>query len=436
MVERVLGKGFFSFLETTGAYGDNQFAYRKMRSYKDLLALNVMTWVWALHNKKKVGVYCSDVSGAFDRVERNRLLDKLHSKGLHGKVFELLASWLGDRTAHVIVEGAASTQTILRNMVFQGTTWGPPLWNCYYEDARKAVLQAGFTDSTFADDLNCYKIFDSTLQNDIVHEELEECQRQVHNWGAANRVMFDAAKESMHVLHRQEPMGDNFKILGVLFDTKLQMGAAVHEIVAKGAWKITTLLRSRRYHTMQEMMQLYKSHVLSYLESATPALYHASKTTLLPLDNLQRRFLREVGGVTPDAALCNFNLAPLNTRRDIAMLGVIHRAALRKGPKHFHEWFVPVPPAPTTLVTRRRTRAHRWQLHDLVDSNHTELLKRSVFGLIRIYNELEENVVNTRSVKDFQHNLQNKLKELAENNTESWELTYDPEHYRRPRQTQ
>ena len=158
------------------------------------------------------------------------------------------------------------------------------------------MLQAGFTDSTFADDLNCYKIFDSTLQNDIVHEELEECQRQVHNWGAANRVMFDAAKESMHVLHRQEPMGDNFKILGVLFDTKLLMGAAVHEIVAKGAWKITTLLRSRRYHTMQEMMQLYKSHVLSFLESATPALYHASKTTLLSLDNLQRRFLREVGG--------------------------------------------------------------------------------------------------------------------------------------------
>ena len=259
---------------------------------------------------------------------------------------------------------------------------------------------------------------------------------RIGRWGAANRVMFDASKESLHVLHRQDPMGDNFKILGVLFDAKLLMGAAVHEIVAKGAWKITTLLRSKRYHTMKEMMNLYKCHVLSYLESSTPALYHASKTTLDPLDNLQRRFLREVGGVTPDATLCNLNLAPLNSRRDIAMLGLIHRAALRQGPQHFREWFVPAPPAPTTLVTRRSTRAHRWQLHDLVDSDHTELLKRSVFGLIRVYNELEQNIVDTRSVKEFQHNLQNKLKQLAENNTEGWELTYDPEHYRRPRQTQ
>ena len=35
----------------------------------------------------------------------------------------------------------------------------------------------------------------------------------------------------------------------------------------------------------------------------------------------------------------NFNLAPLSTRRDIAMLGVIHRAALREGPQQLLIFF-------------------------------------------------------------------------------------------------
>ena len=210
VVERVLGEGFLGFLECSGAFGENQFAYRKKRGYKDLLALNVMAWLWALHQGGKVGVYCSDVSGAFDKVELERLVAKLHNKGLRGDFLRLLASWLGERTAQVVVAGEASTQTTLRNQVFQGTTWGPPLWNCYYEDSRNAVAQAGFTDSTFADDLNCYRVYTAGTRNEAVLEDLEDCQLQVHRWGATNRVGFGASKESLHVLHRSGPTVDHF----------------------------------------------------------------------------------------------------------------------------------------------------------------------------------------------------------------------------------
>ena len=41
------------------------------------------------------------------------------------------------------------------------------------------------------------------------------------------------------------------------------------------------------------------------------------------------------------AALLNFNLAPLATRRDIGMLGVIHRTALGKGPSQLKQHFKP-----------------------------------------------------------------------------------------------
>ena len=40
-----------------------------------------------------------------------------------------------------------------------------------------------------------------------------------------------------------------------------------------------------------------------------------------------------------DAALHEFNLAPLESRRDMAMLGLIHRTLLGQGPPQFQQWF-------------------------------------------------------------------------------------------------
>ena len=68
-------------------------------------------------------------------------------------------------------------------------------------------------------------------------------------------------------------------------------------------------------------MNLYKSHVLTYLESNTAAYYHAAQTHLSLVDHVQEVLLRELH-VTEEEALLHYNLAPLSTRRDCAMLGL------------------------------------------------------------------------------------------------------------------
>ena len=50
-----------------------------------------------------------------------------------------------------------SSQMVLSNMVFQGTVWGPPLWNIYYEDAAASVQCFGFEEMVYADDFNARK---------------------------------------------------------------------------------------------------------------------------------------------------------------------------------------------------------------------------------------------------------------------------------------
>ena len=87
---------------------------------------------------------------------------------------------------------------------------------------------------------------------------------------------------------------------------------------------------------------------------------------------MQHKFLKDTG-VDDITALMEFNLAPLAARRDMAMLGVLHRTVLGRGPRHFKELF--------KLDTAGR----------LVDPRSTiggEMVKRSALGLVAIYNLL------------------------------------------------
>ena len=122
---------------------------------------------------------------------------------------------------------------------------------------------------------------------------------------------------------------------------------AIGDVVTDAGWKLKSLMRSGRFYCDAELVLLYKSHLLSFLEYRTPAIYHARRDALSRLDSVQQRFLRGTG-IDEVAALMHFNLAPLATRRDIAMPGLIHRTVLGKGPPHFRKCFQLARPAGTT----------------------------------------------------------------------------------------
>lgn len=183
----------------------------------------------------------------------------------------------------------------------------------------------------FADDLNAFKAFDQTTDNKEVLATATHCQEKLHEWGRANQVSFETTKESFHVLSHRSPEGEDFKLLGVRFDCRLAMEAAVRTLAGEAHWKLKTLIRSASYHTDAELVLLYKSKLLGYLEYRTAALYHATATALEPLDKVQDKLLKLVG-CTAEEALEHWNLAPLSTRRDVAMLGLVHRTVLGKGP--------------------------------------------------------------------------------------------------------
>ena len=176
-----------------------------------------------------------------------------------------MESWLGDRSAHIVVNGATSDLITLRNMVYQGTVWGPILWNIFFKDASAAIVDMGFKDITYADDLNAFREYPSYVGDDYILRDMQKVQRNLHLWGEPNGVRFDASKESFHILSRTVPFGGNFKLLGINIDPKLSMHDAVHDCVVACNWKLQSILRSKKFFNDVDILITFKAHVLSFI---------------------------------------------------------------------------------------------------------------------------------------------------------------------------
>ena len=56
-----------------------------------------------MNEGKNIGIYCSDVAGAFDRVDSALLPRKLKYFGLNAKLISVIGSWLNQRQGLVII---------------------------------------------------------------------------------------------------------------------------------------------------------------------------------------------------------------------------------------------------------------------------------------------------------------------------------------------
>ncbi len=398
IVERAVSRLLTPFLDRTGAFGSDQWGFRPKRSCRELVALFVLRWIWALDCGFKVAIYLSDISGAFDKVDREILVMYLRNAGVTEALCDFLCDYLATRSAVVIVQGKHSRPFAIANQVFQGTVLGPPLWNVFFKDVDTPIVERCFRGAKFADDLSAFKNFESSTANTDIFEKLRDLQSHVHAWGTKHRVTFDASKEHFCILHREDCQGDVFKLLGTLIDPKLVMEDEVRRIRRKSKPKIKAILSTRSVYSVRDLIQQFKTHVWCLLEASNIAIYHVSATHLESIDVLQSQFVREIG-LSEEQAFLEHNLAPLKLRRDISALGLLHKIQLGEAHPDFGNLF-------TKRVgrieanTRHGKRRHGKQFEEIAGNSF--YFNHSVFGAVRVYNVLPEYAVNSSTVSDFQ----------------------------------
>jgi len=220
-------------------------------------------------------------------------------------------------------------------------------------------------------------------------------------------------------------------LLGIRFDCKLIMSDTVTDLAQNCRWKLKAILRTSRFNTGLQLVTLYKAQLLTFIEYRTAAIYHACRSSLECLDHVQEKLLLAAGLSAIDALnVCH--LAPLACRRDMALLGLIHRSVLGRGPSHFGSFFQ------ADWQAREEGRgSHRLQLVEHKDGHWTdfafpssrpaEYISNSLLGLVSVYNRLPAQIVESSGcVPSFQTALQSLLAHHANSGIMDWALTFSP----------
>ena len=165
------------------------------------------------------------------------------------------------------------------------------------------------------------------------------------------------------------------------------------------------------------MIFQYKIHVLGIFESVTAGIYHAGVTILAPLDRVQTTFVHNFNIDVTDAFM-NHNLAPLSLRRDIAMLGFLHKCVLPGAHPEMQKLFP------------RRPGHGLW---NILNFNrrvfHPDLAKRSLFGLTSVYNALPNYIVSLQTVQEFQHELTDLARRKIRDGHGDWQTFLSPRNF-------
>ena len=119
--------------------------------------------------------------------------------------------------------------------------------------------------------------------------------------------------------------------------------------------------------------------MLEHAEADIGAIYHATQTVLEPLDRSLDHFLRDLQ-VDARSAFLEQNMAPLGMRRDIAMLGFLHKHML--GDTHGDICsLLPLFLEPEARrCTRFRSDRPSCLFQETFDGTHPALIRRAISG--------------------------------------------------------
>ena len=149
ILEKIMLNRLSTFLENNNILCPEQFGFRKSHSTIHPLTLFINQISESLNKKEHaIAIFC-DLKKAFDTVDFEILLIKLHNIGVRGTELLWFQDYLCNRKQYVSINGANS---YLRKILFgvpQGSILGPLLFLIYINDLSKC---SSLYKSLFADD--------------------------------------------------------------------------------------------------------------------------------------------------------------------------------------------------------------------------------------------------------------------------------------------
>ena len=363
--EKLVNNRIVDHLEKCGLFSDFQYGFRSSRSTADLLTVVSDRIARAFNRSGATRAMALDISKAFHRVWHAGLLHKLKSCGISCQIFSLISSFHSNRRLRVVLDGRSSQEYPVNAGVPEGSILGPTLFLLYINDLPDDVI---CDRAIYADDTTLYSKCDraSDLWQQLeLASELESDLRDTVDWGKKWLVDFSAGKTQLVSFDRSNNNGSidvkmvgsileeksSFKMLGLTFSSKLDLGSYIISIAKTASKKIGALIRSMKFLSPEVALYLYKSTIRPCVEYCCHVWAGAPSCYLDLLDKLQKRICRIVG---PSLAA---SLEPLAHRRNVASLSLFYRYYFGRCSSELAQLF-PLP------FFRRRSTRYSDRLHD------------------------------------------------------------------------
>ena len=313
--ERVLRPKIVKHLEENHLLCQNQHGFRPGRSCLTQLLKHVDTILNNFLRGWDTDSIYLDFAKAFDKVDHEILLNKLHSYGIRGKLLEWIKSYLSNRVQTVAINGVHSYPAKVLSGVPQGTVLGPILFLIYINDLNKCITSS--IVSHFADDTRILKAIATTSDVALLQHDLLE----TISWSNTNKMKLHEKKFELlcHSIKKSNPLkelpfSNQFyeyhtnsgniilpceivKDLGVHITPDINWSPHINIIADKARQLMAWVLSVFRDRSEKTMMALYNSLIRSRLEYCS-ALWHPSKQEdIIVLESIQRLFTSKIQGL-------------------------------------------------------------------------------------------------------------------------------------------
>ena len=130
--ERLMQKQMNSFI--TDYLSDFLCGYRQGYNTQHALIKLTESWRQSLDSRGYSGAALMDLSKAFDTINHELPIAKLHTYGFRKESLDLILDYLSDRWQRTKISGNVSSWAELLQGVPQGSVLGPLLFNIYIND--------------------------------------------------------------------------------------------------------------------------------------------------------------------------------------------------------------------------------------------------------------------------------------------------------------